>query len=429
MGVDQRHRLGHVLDAHAGEDRSEDFLLVDGHVGGDMVEQRAADPEPLAASFAGQSALEAAAVDQKPGPLGDALGDTAFDAGPGRAGDDRAHLGLRVGAVQHLQGPGARLEFGDHLVGDVADQHGDRDGHAAFAGRAIGRPDQGVDHLADIGVGHHHQVILGAAQGLHPLAEPRAGLIDVIGDRGRTDEGDRLYVGMLEQRVDRLLVALHDIEHAVGQAGLLQQPGHQQARAGIERARLEDEGVAGGDRDGEHPHRHHHREIERGDAGHHAERLACRPIVDAGRDLLGEIALQQLRNAAGEFDHFQTAGQLAARIRQHLAMLGGDQARHLVGMPLQQFLEFEQDARPAQRRRVGPGRESGVGGGHGGIDLGAIRQRHPPGHGSGRGIEDVARPAAAAGADGAGDEMADLADRGGGDLIHAGSPETYRSIY
>src|SRR5213076_1539465 len=56
-----------------------------------------------------------------------------------------------------------------------------------------------------------------------------------------------------------------------------------------------------------HPHRHHRREIERRDAGADAERLAHRPAVDATPDLLGEFALQQMRDAAGELDHLDTA--------------------------------------------------------------------------------------------------------------------------
>ena len=48
----------------------------------------------------------------------------------------------------------------------------------------------------------------------------RAGLVDVPGDRGRADEADRGDVRVGQERVDRLLVAVHDGEHAVGQAGL-----------------------------------------------------------------------------------------------------------------------------------------------------------------------------------------------------------------
>ena len=76
-----------------------------------------------------------------------------------------------------------------------------------------------------------------------------------------------------------------------------------------------------------HPARHHAGEVERRDAGHDAERLAQRPVVDARGDLVGEVALEQLRNAAGEFDDLDAARDLALRIAEHLAVLAGDESR------------------------------------------------------------------------------------------------------
>src|SRR3546814_4629139 len=77
---------------------------------------------------------------------------------------------------------------------------------------------------------------------------------------------------MCDQCIDGELVTLHDIEHAIRQAGLLQQVGDQQRGGWITLRRLENEGVATDQRDREHPHRHHHREVERRDAGDDAER-------------------------------------------------------------------------------------------------------------------------------------------------------------
>ena len=79
------------------------------------------------------------------------------------------------------------------------------------------------------------------------------------------------------------------------------------------------------DRHREHPHRHHHREIERRDARDHAERLTQIPVVDAAADLVGEIGLQQIRNAARELDDFDAAHHLALRVGEHLAVLTRDE--------------------------------------------------------------------------------------------------------
>ena len=50
--------------------------------------------------------------------------------------------------------------------------------------------------------------------------------VDVARDRRRADERDRVDLRMLQQRVDRFLVAVHDVEDAVRQPGLLQELRH-----------------------------------------------------------------------------------------------------------------------------------------------------------------------------------------------------------
>ena len=167
-------------------------------------------------------------------------------------------------------------------------------------------------------------VVLGAAEGLHPLAVGGAALVDVAGDRGGADEADRGHVRVVQQRVDRLLVAVHHVEHPVGQAGLGPQLGDQQRRARVAFAGLEHERVAAGDGHRVHPHRHHGREVERRDPGADPERLPEGEHVDAGGDLVGVVALERRRDAAGELDDLQAALHLAAGVRDDLAVLVGD---------------------------------------------------------------------------------------------------------
>ena len=104
---------------------------------------------------------------------------------------------------------------------------------------------------------------------------------------------------------------MHDVEHAIGQAGFLEQLGKPDRRRRIALRRLQHERVAARDRDREHPARHHHREVERRDARDHAERLTQIPVVDAAADLVGEVGLQQIRNAASELDDFDAAHHFA----------------------------------------------------------------------------------------------------------------------
>ena len=131
-----------------------------------------------------------------------------------------------------------------------------------------------------------------------------------------------------------------------GRPGLLPQLGEPHRRRGVALAGLEHEGVAAGDRDREHPHRDHRREVERGDPRDHAERLAERVGVHTGGHLVGEVALEQGRDPAGELDHLEAALHLAERVGQHLAVLVGDQLGDLLGVPVDQLAEGEQDLGP-----------------------------------------------------------------------------------
>ena len=63
-------------------------------------------------------------------------------------------------------------------------------------------------------------------------------------------------------------------------------------------------------------------------------------------------------------------------------------ARQRVLVLVQQLQELEHHARAADRRRVGPGREGGLRGGHGGVHFAAAGQRHLAGDRAGGGVVD-----------------------------------------
>jgi hypothetical protein len=88
------------------------------------------------------------------------------DQGRNRPGRSRADL----------QAFDARDQLVHQPVGGVlADRNGNRDRHAALAGRAVAGADQRIDGLIHVGVGHDDHVVLGAAEALHALAaaQPR----------------------------------------------------------------------------------------------------------------------------------------------------------------------------------------------------------------------------------------------------------------
>ena len=240
----------------------------------------------------------------------------------------------------------------DQRVGDVADRDDHRDRHAALAGRAVAGRDGRVGGHVDVGVGQHDHVVLRPAERLAALAVRGRRLVDVLRDRRRADERDRRDVGMLEQRVDRDLVAVDDVEDAVGHAGLGEQLGREDRRGRVLLGRLEHERVAARERRRPHPHRDHRREVERRDPGDDAERLADRVDVDPGRGLLGEAALEQRRDPAAELDHLEPARDLAERVGGDLAVLEREQPREVLAVVVEELADAEEELGAARRARA-----------------------------------------------------------------------------
>ena len=135
---------------------------------------------------------------------------------------------------------------------------------------------------------------------------------------------------MIEQRIDGSLAAIDQIDHALGQPGLIEQfkgaaHGERHALRG-----LEDERVAAGDGVGQKPERNHAREIERRDGRDHAQRLADHHFVDAAGNVFEVVALHHHGNAAGDFDVLDGAAQLGFGLGESLAVFLRDDAAEFV---------------------------------------------------------------------------------------------------
>ena len=248
------------------------------------------------------------------------------------------------------------------------------------------------------------------------LAPPRAwtrlpafvpGLVDVARDRRRADERHGGDVRVGEDRVDRDLVAVDDVEDAVRDPGLGQELGQEVRRGRVLLGRLEDERVAAGDGRREHPHRHHRREVERRDAGHDPERLADLVDVDAARHLLAEPTLEQVRDAAGELEVLEATGDLAQRVGRDLAVLGGQVRRQFVPACLDQVPDLEHDVGALRERRRPPGREGRRCRRDGSAQLVGRGEVHELGDLAGRRVEDLALAAGRPGDEAPADPVAD----------------------
>ena len=301
--------------------------------------------------------LEAAAVDPQFRAFLDPELDIAFHLVELRARDHRAVIGRGIRRGSDLEALDARNEFFDQGVrGLFSDRHRHRDRHAALAGGAVAGADERIDRLIEVGVGHHDHMVLGAAEALHAFALGATGRVDVLGDRRRAHEADRLDTRVGDQRIHRLLVAVDHVEHARRQAGFDQQFGEPHRHRRVALRRFENERIATGERGRELPHRDHRWKVERRDAGHNAERLAQRIEVDAGAGARAELALEQVRDAAGELDHFEAALEVALGVGERLAVLAGEKFCERLELLLNQLQKLEQHARPPLRIGGGPRR-------------------------------------------------------------------------
>ena len=104
------------------------------------------------------------------------------------------------------------------------------------------------------------------------------------------------------------------------------------------------------------------REVVRRDADADADRVPHRFGIDVAGDVRQDLAHDQARDAAGEFDDFDAAVHFGPGLGERLAVLAGDERGELFEVFFQQLAEAEHHAGPLDDRRLGPGRERGGGG-------------------------------------------------------------------
>ena len=402
--------------AHDAQHRAEDLVGVDRHVGGDIVEERGADEEALlqAVVIEGQLVGGAlAAVDHQVGTRLNALADVVADPLERGLGDQRAVVGLRVQAVSDPQLIDAfNKPVAQPVCRFFADRHRDADRHAPFPGAAVTGADQRVDGLVQVGVRQDDHVVLRAAEALRALAVGGRGLVDVLRDVGAADEADGLDVGVVQDRVDGFLVALDHLEYARGQAGLQEQFGQPHRHRRVALRRLENERISACQRRARLPQRDHRREVERCDTGDHAERLTDGVDVDAGTGALGELTLEQMRDADAELDDLDAALDVALRVGDGLAVFQAEQLGELFDIGVDQFDELHHDPGSALRVERRPHFLRLLGGGDRCVDIGGGSQQDLCLHLARAGVEYVGGPGRCQVAAASVDEMRNLCGHG-----------------
>ena len=232
-----------------------------------------------------------------------------------------------------------RDDIGNPLV-RIAHQHGNRGGHATLSRRAEGGTDECVQRLILVGVRHDDGVVLGTHHALRTLAVITGEFVYVFTDVARSDERHCLDIRMCAECIDSLFAAVDDVQHTGRHAGFDCQFREQHWRHRVLFGRLQHKGIAAGYRHREHPQRDHRRKIERGDTSTDANRLADEISVDATGDVLGNFTERKGADGARVLDHFQPTEHIAFRIRNGLALLGGETRGKFFHIALDKFLQL-----------------------------------------------------------------------------------------
>ena len=180
--------------------------------------------------------------------------------------------------------------------------------------------------------------------------------------------------GMIADRLDGVLPAVHHLEHARREPGLGKQLGDATGADRHQLRRLQDHAVAQGDRVRDRPVGHHVRKVERRDRRDDAERKALDAALDAAAHL-EHFARRDLRQRARELGQLGGLQHFGARFARDLAVFFGDERRELVDVRFQKSLVSIKDLHPLLDRRRRPGRKGGARCLHGGVDLGGFGER------------------------------------------------------
>ena len=233
-------------------------------------------------------------------------------------GGHRADLGLpldRVAEPQLLRLAGDAL---DEAVGDLAHYVDALDPRAGLAGVGEAAPDGAGDRVVEVGVGADDHRVLAAELEHRALQLLRTHLADLAADLDRAGEED-LARARVRQRIADRAAAVDDADQALGQAALLEDAADRLAQQRRQAGRLEDDAVAGHQRD---------RHLAEGD----------RPGVVPGRDhaddadrLVGEARFLARQEGLGH-PHLLVSEDLGAGLGAPVQRVDGRQQLHRVGL-------------------------------------------------------------------------------------------------
>jgi hypothetical protein len=299
---------------------------------------------------------------------------------------------------------------------------------ATLAGIRVRGKGGGVGGRLEVRVVAHHERVLAAQLEAH-LREPLArDAGDHPSHARRSRERDDGHVGMLDERLARLLAeAVHDVQHARRQPRLLRQPREHERGLGRVLGVLQDSRVAAHERREDLPRDVRDRRVRGDDQPGDAQRLAGDHRLAVWHRACRGLAVEAPALAGHEVAHLDRAARLAGRLLRGLAGLRCDHSGDLLLVALEQLGDPAQDRAALCRRLTRPGRLRALGGVDRGMDVVRRRARDHAEHLAGRRRHLLERGAARGWALLAVDEVRHRAGGGGGGDAHAVKPPSTRS--
>ena len=190
--------------------------------------------------------------------------------------------------------------------------------------------------------------------------------------------------------------AEHQVEHALGQAGVGEAAHHLDAGAGCLLRRLQDQRAAGGERAADLAGRRQHREIPRREGGDHADRLLHHELADALAAARHDAAIRAAAFLGVPVDDVGGDDHLAARLGIRLALLQHHDLGDRVMALAHQVGGLVHDLAAVVGRGGAPDREALLGGFQRLVEVGGAGMRQMRQRLLGRRIDDVLALVAAA---------------------------------
>jgi len=296
---------------------------------------------------------------------------------------------LVVGQADGDAGPGVLRQRRDEVVVDPRTGDDSRGRGAVLSGVEVAGGGDGLDGGLQIRVVEDDDRRLATELEVDPLEITGGALGHLHAGPNRAGDRDHCRRLVLDDGTSGVAVAGHHVERP-GRKELGGDLRKQQGGLGRGVARLEDDGVSGGQRWSDLPDGHHHRVVPGRDLPDHADRLATDPRRVALHVLTGRAALQDPGGTGEEPDLVNHRWQLfAGRERVRLAGVLRFQVHELISAGLDGISKLQQRPLPLAGRRVTPHLEGRGSRRIGTVHLSGRGQRRPGNHLRGHRADDV----------------------------------------